>query len=127
MSEFTKNVLGAPLIPCSLDPITGFYRDGCCNTGPHDHGRHVVCARVTEAFLRFSQEQGNDLSTPRPEYRFKGLKPGDGWCLCVLRWKEALDAGAAPPVVLESTHESALRHVTLEDLLTHAVTPGSPA
>ncbi len=127
MSEYTKNVLGAPLIPCSLDPITGFYRDGCCNTGPHDHGRHVVCARVTEAFLRFSQEQGNDLSTPRPEYRFQGLKPGDGWCLCVLRWKEALDAGVAPPVVLESTHESALRHVTLEDLLTHAVTPGSPA
>ena len=106
--------------PCSLEPLTGFYRDGCCATGPDDTGRHVVCAIVTAAFLSFSRERGNDLITPRAEYRFPGLNPGDRWCLCALRWKEALEAGVAPLVVLESTHEAALRYVTMEDLLQHA-------
>ena len=116
-----KNVLGEPLIPCCSDPLTGFFRDGLCRTGPDDLGRHTVCAQVTEAFLAFSLAVGNDLSTPRPEYSFPGLRPGDSWCLCVLRWKEALQAGCAPPVVLAATHSSALEHVTLEDLERHAV------
>lgn len=118
--EASLNIFGEALVPCSLDPLTGFYRDGCCATGPDDTGRHVVCAIMTEAFLDFSRRQGNDLITPRPEYRFPGLTPGDRWCLCALRWKEALEAGAAPQVVLESTHEAALRYVTMEDLLRHA-------
>lgn len=118
--EASLNVFGQPLTPCSLDPLTGFYRDGCCATGPDDAGRHVVCAIVTAAFLDFSRDQGNDLITPRMEYRFPGLKPGDRWCLCALRWKEALEAGVAPQVVLESTHEAALRYVTMQDLLQHA-------
>ena len=116
-----KNVLGGELASCSLDPLTGFFRDGCCNTDEHDRGLHVVCAVVTEEFLAFSKAKGNDLSTPRPEYRFPGLSGGDGWCLCALRWQEALDAGAAPGVRLEATHERALDVLALEDLLTHAV------
>ncbi len=115
------NVLGAPLAPCCTDPMTGFFRDGSCRTGPDDRGRHTVCARVTEEFLRFSQSMGNDLSTPVPEYAFPGLKPGDCWCLCVLRWREAMLAGCAPQVRLASTHASALEHVSLEDLQRHAL------
>jgi uncharacterized protein (DUF2237 family) len=115
-----RNVLGGPLLACSFDPLTGFFRDGCCTTGPEDLGSHTVCARVTEAFLAFSRERGNDLSTPRPEYRFRGLKPGDRWCVCAARWLEACDAGVAPPVVLEATHEAALRIVPLKRLLEHA-------
>ena len=115
------NVLGAPLVPCSYDPLTGFFRDGCCNTDEQGHGTHVVCARVTQAFLDFSLHRGNDLITPRPGYRFPGLKPGDRWCLCALRWKEAFDAGVAPPVSLESTHSHALDHVSLEQLQAHAI------
>lgn len=113
------NVLGEPLVPCSYDPLTGFYRDGCCHTDEHDHGTHVVCARVTQEFLDFSRARGNDLVTPRPEYRFRGLQPGDRWCLCVSRWKEALDAGVAPPVVLASTQAKALEVVTLQELRAH--------
>ena len=115
-----RNVLGGPLQACSYDPLTGFFRTGCCETGPDDLGRHVVCARVTAEFLAFSAERSNNLSQPRPELRFRGLKPGDRWCLCALRWKEALEAGVAPPVVLEATHESVLRVVSLLDLTRHA-------
>lgn len=118
-----KNVLGGRLQTCSTSPMTGFHRDGCCRTGPHDHGVHSVCTRVTEEFLRFSAEHGNDLSTPAPALGFPGLRPGDCWCLCAARWKEALEAGAAPPVVLEATHEDTLRFVTLEQLRAHAVPP----
>lgn len=121
MSEPQKNVLGLPIVPCSSQLRTGFFRTGCCDTGPEDRGAHVVCAVITEAFLAFSTERGNDLVTPRPEYGFPGLRPNDRWCLCASRWKEALDAGVAPPVVLASTHEAALRHVTREDLLAHAI------
>jgi uncharacterized protein (DUF2237 family) len=116
-----KNVLGGALEDCSHSPRTGFFRDGCCRTDDHDHGRHVVCARVTEAFLAFSRSVGNDLSTPRPEYQFAGLKPGDCWCLCAMRWREALEADMAPPVRLAATHEAALRYVSLEDLTRHAL------
>lgn len=115
------NVLGEPLVPCSYDPLTGFFRDGCCRTGHEDVGTHVVCARVTAEFLAYSLSRGNDLITPRPEHRFRGLKPGDRWCLCVLRWKEALQAGVAPGVVLASTHQRALDQVTLAQLQAHAV------
>ncbi len=111
-----KNVLGEALQTCCTSPMTGFYRDGTCQTGPQDRGVHVVCAQLTEAFLSYTKAQGNDLSTPRPEYNFPGLKPGDKWCLCAARWKEALDDGVAPPVVLASTHKAALEHVSLEDL-----------
>lgn len=121
MSQDALNVLGTPLVPCSYDPLTGYYRDGCCNTDAHDHGSHVVCAKVTAAFLAFSRQRGNDLVTPIPEYRFAGLKPGDRWCLCARRWKEALDAGVAPPVVLASTHIKALEFVTLAELQAHAL------
>lgn len=114
------NVLGTALVPCSFDPLTGFFRDGCCNTDDHDFGTHVICARVTDEFLRFSLTCGNDLVSPRPEYDFPGLKPGDRWCLCALRWKEAYDANVAPRVVLESTHAKALEIVTLEQLQRHA-------
>ncbi|MEM1212567.1 MAG: DUF2237 domain-containing protein [Planctomycetota bacterium] len=117
-----KNILGSDLLPCSTDPLTGFYRDGCCNTGTGDTGVHVVCAEMTAAFLEFSQSRGNDLSTPRPEYRFPGLKPGDHWCLCAQRWQEALDAGVAPKVHLEATHTAALEFVDLIDLQEHALT-----
>jgi len=115
------NVLGGRLEPCSVEPRTGFFRDGCCNTGPDDFGLHVVCARMTTKFLAFSAERGNDLSTPQPEVGFPGLKPGDRWCLCAGRWREALDAGVAPPVVLSATHEEALAVVALDDLKRHAI------
>lgn len=120
-----RNVLGGELQPCSLNPLTGFYRDGCCNTGREDLGSHLVCAEMTDEFLRFSRERGNDLSTPRPEWNFPGLVAGDRWCLCVLRWKEALDAGKAPRVVLEATHAATLEFVTMADLQTHAVPQAS--
>lgn len=110
------NVLGTELVECSLDPLTGYLRDGCCNTDEHDRGLHVVCARVTREFLEFSTRRGNDLMTARPQFGFPGLNPGDRWCLCALRWREAFEAGVAPPVVLESTHERALEVVTLEQL-----------
>ena len=115
----TKNVLGTDLVPCSYEPLTGYFRDGCCNTDATDQGSHLVCARVTSEFLAFSVERGNDLVTAKPEYRFKGLKPGDRWCLCVNRWREALSAGVAPPVILESTHSKALASVSLDDLKQH--------
>ena len=115
------NVLGEPLAPCGLVPLTGFYRDGCCNTGYDDTGIHVICAKMTREFLQFSKNRGNDLSTPTPETGFPGLKPGDRWCLCAARWREALEAGVAPPVVLAATHEEALAVVALADLKRHAV------
>jgi len=115
------NVLGEPLVPCSDDPLTGFYRDGCCNVGAEDLGVHAVCTRVTAEFLEFSRARGNDLTTPRPEFGFPGLKPGDQWCLCAARWREALEAGAAPRVVLGATHAAALRVVKLADLKRYAV------
>ncbi len=115
------NVFGEPLLPCGLDPVTGFYRDGCCNTGYDDTGIHTVCVRVTREFLAFSKQRGNDLSTPAPQFGFPGLKPGDQWCLCAGRWKEALDAGAAPSVVLRATHEETLAIVPLADLKRHAI------
>jgi uncharacterized protein len=113
-----KNVLGGELAACSTDPMTGFYRDGCCNTGVEDLGVHTVCALVTAEFLEFSRSRGNDLSTPRPG--FAGLQPGDRWCLCASRWQEALDEGMAPQVVLEATHAATLEWVSLEDLRRHA-------
>ena len=116
-----RNVLGEELVACSYDPLTGFFRDGCCHTRSDDTGSHVICAKVTADFLAFSMQRGNDLSTPNPDARFRGLRPGDRWCLCALRWKEALDAGVAPPVVLQSTHERALEFVTLEQLQAHAL------
>ncbi|MBQ1543555.1 DUF2237 domain-containing protein [Caulobacter sp. CCUG 60055] len=116
-----RNVLGEELIPCSLDPVTGFFRNGCCETGPHDMGLHTVCAVMTAEFLVFSAAAGNDLSTPRPDLSFPGLKPGDRWCLCAPRWKEAYDAGVAPPVVLDSTHEETLAIVPLGVLKDYAV------
>jgi uncharacterized protein (DUF2237 family) len=116
-----KNVLGGELKPCSLDPVTGFFRNGCCETGPHDQGMHTVCAVMTAEFLAYSRSVGNDLSTPRRDLGFPGLKPGDRWCLCAPRWKEALDAGAAPQVVLDSTHEETLAIVPLGVLKDHAV------
>jgi len=121
MKNAPLNVFGLPLETCSLEPRTGFYRDGCCRTGAQDHGRHVVCAQVTEAFLAFSKAQGNDLTTPRPEYAFPGLKPGDRWCLCAARWIEALEADAAPMVVLGATEETTLQHIPLEQLSQHAL------
>ena len=114
-----RNVIGTVLKPCSLDPLTGWHRDGCCRTGAGDQGVHVVCVRVNSAFLTFSKSRGNDLSTPRPEFQFPGLKPGDQWCLCAARWQEAFEAGAAPPVVLDATHESALEFIDLADLRSH--------
>ena len=117
------NVLGSALVPCSYDPLTGFFRDGCCNTADDDTGSHVICVKVTADFLVFSARRGNDLATPRPEYRFRGLNPGDRWCLCALRWREAFDAGVAPAVVLESTHERALDFVPLAWLQAHALQP----
>ncbi len=115
------NVLGGELQACCYQPLTGYYRDGFCRTGPGDHGLHVVCAEMTASFLEFSRDQGNDLSSPAPEHAFPGLQPGDRWCLCVTRWKEAFDAGCAPRVMLASTHVSALEFVNLEDLQAHAL------
>ncbi|MGC6457211.1 MAG: DUF2237 family protein [Akkermansiaceae bacterium] len=115
------NVLGEKLATCSIDPMTGFFRDGCCRTGAGDHGLHCICSEVTAEFLEFSKSRGNDLSTPRPEFAFSGLKPGDSWCLCVRRWKEALDQGCAPKVNLAATSVVALEFVDLDDLKEHAV------
>ena len=119
--EQALNVFGQPLEPCGMDPLTGFYRDGCCNTGYDDPGMHVVCVRVTREFLAFSKKAGNDLTTPYPAAGFPGLKPGNQWCLCAGRWKEALDAGVAPPVVLAATHEETLAMLPLAELKRHAV------
>lgn len=116
-----RNVLGGPLLPCSFDPLTGWYRDGCCNTGPGDTGLHTLCARMTDEFLRFSFDAGNDLITPHPEFEFPGLKAGDHWCMCITRWIDAFDAGVIAPVVLESTHISALEFVDLSTLQAHAL------
>jgi len=115
-----SNVLGTPLKSCCMDPVTGFYRNGKCDTGAEDHGLHLVCVRLTEEFLRFSKSRGNDLSTPVPQWGFSGLKEGDHWCLCATRWTEARDAGMAPKVVLEATHISMLEFATLEELKEHA-------
>ncbi len=116
-----KNVLGEPLEFCSIKPMTGFTRNGSCETGPEDAGNHTVCVQVTREFLDFSRNAGNDLSTPLPEYGFPGLRPGDRWCLCAPRWQEALDAGAAPRVILRATHERALEAVELKDLKARAL------
>jgi len=116
-----RNVLGEPLAACCFDPLTGYFRTGSCVTDASDAGSHVICARVTPEFLAFSLSRGNDLVTPAPQYRFRGLKPGDRWCLCALRWREALEAGVAPPVVLAATHERALRFVSLDQLRSHAL------
>ena len=124
-SAQAKNVLGDPLECCCQSPITGFYRDGFCHTGPQDRGVHVVCAEMTDAFLTYTKAQGNDLSTPRPEFNFPGLKPGDRWCLCAARWKEAYDDGVAPRVILSGTHESALQYVSMEILKSYSATASS--
>ncbi|OLE29561.1 MAG: hypothetical protein AUG44_03665 [Actinobacteria bacterium 13_1_20CM_3_71_11] len=116
-----RNVLGGELEPCGTDPVTGFYRDGCCTTGPEDIGSHTVCAVVTAEFLAHQQQVGNDLVTPRPEYRFPGLRPGDRWCVVAVRWLEAYEAGRAAPVVLAATHARALDVIPLEALRKHAV------
>lgn len=121
-----RNVLGGPLRACSFDPLTGFFRDGCCRTRGEDEGLHVVCARVTSAFLDYALSQGNDLVTPRPEWRFPGLKPGDRWCVCAARWLQAWQAGVAPPVVLDCTHEKALEVIPLELLKASAYQPVKP-
>lgn len=120
MSHAT-NVLGEPLQTCSTDPMTGFFRDGCCHTGPHDHGLHVICAVMTQEFLEFSKSRGNDLTTAMPQYDFPGLKPGDHWCLCALRWKEAYDEGCAPKVNLHATQVTALEYIDLDQLKAHAL------
>lgn len=114
--SMARNVLGNDLEPCCYEPLTGYYRDGFCQTGAGDSGVHTVCAVMSDAFLKFSRDQGNDLSTPRPEYEFPGLNAGDRWCLCASRWKEAYDAGMAPKVVLESTHASTLEFASIEEL-----------
>lgn len=119
--QLPKNVLGNDLESCCSDPMTGFYRDGHCNTGPRDLGTHVICAEMTEAFLAFTKARGNDLSTPRPDLNFPGLQPGDRWCLCASRWQEALEADVAPPVLLAATHQAALGVVELSDLKQHAL------
>jgi uncharacterized protein (DUF2237 family) len=116
-----RNVLGEDLETCSIRPMTGFFRTGCCETGPEDVGAYVVCAEVTKEFLAFSKLRGSDLSTPAPEVGFPGLRPGDRWCLCAPRWQKALDAGVAPRVVLRATHQNALEYVSLEDLKRHAL------
>ena len=122
MSEsLARNVLGEPLVTCSTQPMTGFFRDGCCHTGPEDIGQHTVCAEVTAAFLAFSQSRGNDLSTPQPAFGFPGLQPGDRWCLCAARWLDAYEAGCAPRVHLSATHEASLDTVPLAALMAHAI------
>ena len=120
MSASGSNVMGTPLAVCCTDPVTGFYRDGFCNTGAGDMGAHVVCAEMTDEFLAFSKARGNDLVTPRPEYQFPGLKAGDCWCLCASRWQEAFEAGVAPKVKLDATHAGALEFVSLENLQQHS-------
>jgi len=116
-----KNVLGGALIACSISPLTGFYRDGCCKTGDEDSGSHTVCAQMTEEFLTYTKLQGNDLSTPIPAYNFPGLAAGDFWCLCAVRWEEALRAGKAPKIKLEATHEKTLNYVSLDELKKNAI------
>lgn len=117
----SKNVFGEALIPCSFEPLTGFYRDGCCSTGEEDRGKHTVCAVMTDDFLSFSKAKGNDLSTPMEEFGFPGLKAGDRWCLCVERWVEAWEAGFAPKVIMQSTEESALNYAPMEILKEFAI------
>jgi len=119
--ELPRNVFGGKLEECSVKPLTGFFRDGCCNTSPEDFGSHTVCAVMTDEFLKFSKGRGNDLSTPMPEFGFAGLKAGDRWCLCAPRWQEAFEAGQAPRVVLRATHEGALGYCELADLKRHAI------
>lgn len=121
-----NNVFGTPLEPCGTDPLTGFYRDGCCETGPDDLGVHTVCVVATEEFLQFSREAGNDLSTPRPGFGFPGVTPGDRWCVCAARWREAWQAGKAPPVVLTATHEATLAYVPLGELVKFGYRAGEP-
>jgi len=116
-----RNVLGGPIDPCSMAPLTGFYRDGCCNTGPEDLGLHIVCVQVTREFLDFARGQGNDLVTPAPQFGFPGLQPGDRWCVCAATWRQAYEAGVAPPVVLRATHEETLAVVPLSALKAHAL------
>lgn len=125
MDKSAKNVFGQTLKECSKNPLTGFYRDGCCHTGPQDSGRHLVCAIMTDEFLDFSMEMGNPLKTPMPQYNFPGLNAGDKWCLCALRWKEAYDAGVAPMIDLEATNEKVLNFVTMDQLLEYAHTKRS--
>ncbi len=120
MNNQSKNIFGEPIKACSFEPLTGFYRNGCCDTGKDDHGKHTVCAIMTDEFLQFSKAKGNDLSTPVPQFNFPGLKDGDRWCLCVLRWKEAYEAGFAPYVDLEATNEKSLDFVEMENLLEYA-------
>lgn len=115
------NVLGGPLVPCSLDPLTGWFRDGCCDTDGHDRGLHLICAQMTEAFLLHQKKAGNDLVTPRPQFQFPGLKAGDKWCVCLSRWKDALDDGVAPPLFLAATHEETLAALPLDVLKAHAL------
>nr|WP_194711390.1 DUF2237 domain-containing protein [Noviherbaspirillum soli] len=122
-TERGRNVFNEPLVPCSFNPLTGYFRDGCCRTSEEDTGTHVVCAIMTADFLAFSHARGNDLSTPRPEWGFAGLRPGDQWCLCALRWKEAWQAGVAPRVVLESTNSRVLDLIALDDLQEYAWQP----
>ncbi|MDE2475058.1 MAG: DUF2237 domain-containing protein [Alphaproteobacteria bacterium] len=117
----SRNVFGEPLQPCSVKPMTGFFRNGCCDTGPEDSGSHTVCVIVTAEFLEFSKSRGNDLSTPAPHFGFAGLKPGDRWCLCAPRWQEALEADSAPRVVLRASHEGALQFCSLADLKRYAI------
>ena len=121
MAEDDRNVLGGRLATCSNRPLTGFYRDGCCNIGPEDLGLHVVCAQVTREFLEFARQQGNDLITPAPQFGFPGLEPGDRWCVCAGTWRQAYEAGVAPPVVLAATHEETLAVVPLSALKEHAL------
>jgi uncharacterized protein (DUF2237 family) len=123
MATQQLNVLGTELLPCSHDPLTGYYRTGCCENHGDDPGMHTVCCRVSADFLAFSAAQGNDLSTPMPDYGFAGLQPGDQWCVCAMRWQEAFEAGRACSVVLESTHVSTLEYIDLEALKAHAVAP----
>lgn len=122
--EADRNVLNEPLVPCSFEPLTGYFRDGCCRTHEDDIGTHVVCSIMTDDFLSFSQARGNDLSTPYPEWDFPGLKAGDQWCLCAIRWLEAWRAGMAPRVVLESTNQHVLKIIALEELKKYAWEPG---
>jgi hypothetical protein len=117
----SRNVFGETLEPCSTKPMTGFFRDGCCDTGPEDVGSHTVCTMMTDEFLAFSRSRGNDLSTPMPDFGFPGLKAGDRWCLCAPRWQEAFEAGSAPRVVLRATHGDALAYCSLADLKRHAI------
>ena len=121
MAQEDRNVLGGDLVECSAEPRTGFFRDGCCNTGPEDVGLHVVCAQMTRAFLAFAREQGNDLVTPVPGIGFPGLKPGDRWCVCAAAWRQAYEAGVAPPVMLAATHEETLAMIPLAALKEHAL------